>query len=78
MVCEDAKTNTNELEKAHAELQFLIVHITRKSDCAVYLENIQNLLEKSESSIYDLEKRLEQPFRRLVKTRVSLFSIFNH
>ncbi|KAK4594776.1 hypothetical protein RGQ29_018474 [Quercus rubra] len=51
MVCEDAKTNTNELEKAHAELQFLIVHITRKSDCAVYLENIQNLLEKSESSI---------------------------
>jgi len=51
MVREDAKTNTNELEKAHAELQFLIVHITRKSDCAVHLENIQNLLEKSESSI---------------------------
>lgn len=51
MVCEDAKTNTNELEKAHVELQFLIVHITRKSDCAVHLENIQNLLEKSESSI---------------------------
>ncbi|KAL4598143.1 hypothetical protein ACB092_11G038700 [Castanea dentata] len=37
--------------KAHVELQFLIVHITRKSDCAVHLENIQNLLEKSESSI---------------------------
>ena len=37
--------------KKVAKNAILIVHITRKSDCAVYLENIQNLLEKSESSI---------------------------
>ncbi|KAL7207071.1 hypothetical protein ACSBR2_019714 [Camellia fascicularis] len=41
-------------------------------------DNIQNQLGKMESSIEDIESRLECLFRRLIKTRVSLLNILNN
>ncbi|CAL5377975.1 unnamed protein product [Camellia sinensis] len=64
--CQDEETNVNEFEKVDGALK------ARKFD------SIQNQLGKMESSIQDIEDRLECLFRRLIKTRVSLLNILNN
>ncbi|KAL7207073.1 hypothetical protein ACSBR2_019716 [Camellia fascicularis] len=63
--CQDEETNGNEFEKLDGALK------AGKFNC------IQNQFGKMESSIQDIEDRLECLFRRLIKTRVSLLNILN-
>ncbi|GMP37330.1 hypothetical protein CsSME_00009059 [Camellia sinensis var. sinensis] len=64
--CQDEETNVNEFEKVDGALK------------AGKFDSIQNQLAKMESSIQDIEDRLECLFRRLIKTRVSLLNILNN
>ncbi|XP_041010589.1 uncharacterized protein LOC121254562 [Juglans microcarpa x Juglans regia] len=69
---------TNELEMLETALHSLNNQKTSKSEYSTHFENVQNFVRRLESSIEDLEERLECLFRLLIKTRVSLLNIFNH
>ncbi|EXB95390.1 hypothetical protein L484_014363 [Morus notabilis] len=49
----------------------------KKSDNTL-AENAQNELQKLEMCIQDLEEGVENLYRSLIKTRVSLLNILNH
>lgn len=66
-----------ELEKVDAALQSLIGHKKSKSDCLTNVEGVQNWLGKLETSIQDVEEGIENHFRCLLKTRVSLLNMIN-
>ncbi|KAG5526876.1 hypothetical protein RHGRI_032964 [Rhododendron griersonianum] len=74
----DEETNTNEFEKVDVALNALKGHKTSRFDGTIQVEEVQNLLQKTELSIRDIEQGLECLFRRLIKTRVSLLNILNH
>lgn len=69
--------NVKELEKVDAALQSLIGHKKSKSDCLTNVEGVQNWLGKLETSIQDVEEGIENHFRCLLKTRVSLLNMIN-
>ncbi|GMN38268.1 hypothetical protein TIFTF001_007520 [Ficus carica] len=72
--CEEVINKLNEFASTDAALNLLIV---KKSDCTSE-ENAQIELQKLEMCIQDLEEGVESLYRRLIKTRVSLFNILNH
>ncbi|KAI8533238.1 hypothetical protein RHMOL_Rhmol11G0282100 [Rhododendron molle] len=74
----DEETNMNEFDKVEVELNALKGHKTSRFDGTMQVEEVQNLLQKMELSIQDLEQGLECLFRRLIRTRVSLLNILNH
>lgn len=71
-------SETNEVEMLETALHSLINEKTSKSEYSTHFQNAQNFVGRLESSIDDLEERLECLFRLLIKTRVSLLNIFNH
>ncbi|KAL6346768.1 hypothetical protein AAG906_002884 [Vitis piasezkii] len=77
VACEEAERYLSEFEKVDSSLCTLIDHKT-KSVNQMPVDNVQNVLEKLESSIEDLEERIEFLSRHLIKTRVSLLNILNH
>lgn len=74
----DEETNTNEFDKVDVELNALKGHKTSRFDGTMQVDGVQNLLQKMELSIQDLEQGLECLFRHLIRTRVSLLNILNH
>ncbi|KAI4295503.1 hypothetical protein L6164_035545 [Bauhinia variegata] len=72
VACDSQESTMNEFEKLDAALQSLISH---KSSS---LENYQNHMENLELCIQDLEARVENVQRQLIRTRVSLLNIYNH
>ena len=74
MACEDSKTNTNELEKVDATLQRLMSHKISKSDYITHVGNVKNWLEKSESSIHDLNEMLQCLLRCLIKPELAFLT----
>ena len=74
MACEDSETNTNELEKVDAALQPLMSHKISKSDYITHVGNVKNWLEKSESSIHDLNEMLQCLLRCLIKLELAFLT----
>ncbi|XP_058780877.1 uncharacterized protein LOC131654977 [Vicia villosa] len=68
-------TDESEFAQVDVALQSFIFTKTRKLEG---INDLQNHLEKTESSIQDLEEGLEFLFRRLIKIRVSLLNILNN
>ncbi|XP_010103324.2 uncharacterized protein LOC21397507 [Morus notabilis] len=62
---------------ADAGLNLLMSYKMKKSDNTL-AENAQNELQKLEMCIQDLEEGVENLYRSLIKTRVSLLNILNH
>lgn len=74
VVCEEVN-EPNEFECADAELKLLIS--AKKSDGLVE-EKVQKKLQKLEICIQDFEENVENIYRRLIKTRVSMLNIVTH
>ncbi|XVF68034.1 hypothetical protein PTKIN_Ptkin10aG0170500 [Pterospermum kingtungense] len=68
----EEEQKTNEIANAEAALCSLI-----KSDNIKNIENVQNVLQKSELCIQDLEEGLESLYRRLIKVRVTVLNVLN-
>ncbi|XP_030501393.2 uncharacterized protein LOC115716677 [Cannabis sativa] len=77
VACEGVK-ECNEFTSANGALANLISKKTKKTDNKVEEINAQNELQSVESCIQDLEQGVENLYRRLIKTRVSLLNILNH
>nr|POF18306.1 hypothetical protein CFP56_47551 [Quercus suber] len=68
IACEGEETDGNDFEKVDAALQSLVSHKTSKCDYSIHVQNVQDWMEKLESSIQDVEEVIECLSRRLVKT----------
>lgn len=69
----DEEQALNEIARVEAAMLSLMKGKSGK----VQVENLQAELQKSESSIQDLEERIEGLFRNLIKARVTLLNVLN-
>ncbi|KAJ6692958.1 BPS1-LIKE PROTEIN [Salix purpurea] len=76
IACEAEETEVNEFEKLDSALHTLIYQKTCKSDSTGPLENVQQQLKDLDLCNQELEEGLENLYRRLIKTRVSLLNTF--
>ena len=76
IACETEETEVNEFEKLDSALHTLIYQKTSKSDNTGSLENVQQQLKDFDLCNQELEEGLENLYRRLIKTRVSLLNTF--
>jgi len=76
IACETEETEVNEFEKLDSALHTVIYQKTSKSDNTGSLENVQQQLKDFDLCNQELEEGLENLYRRLIKTRVSLLNTF--
>lgn len=72
VTCDSQETDSNEFVNVDAALQSLISHKLLSA------ENFHSHMENLEICIQDLEERVEQLSRQLIRTRVSLLNILSH
>lgn len=72
VACDSHETDSNEFVNVDAALQSLISHKL------LSVENFHSHMENLEVCIQDLEVRVEQLSRQLIRTRVSLLNILSH
>ncbi|KAK7257961.1 hypothetical protein RIF29_32312 [Crotalaria pallida] len=72
VTCDSQETEANEFVNVDAALQSVI------SQKHLNAENIRSQMENLEICIQDLEVRVEQLSRQLIRTRVSLLNILSH
>lgn len=76
--CISEETNISVVERLDLTLSSITNHHTNKSKSLIQVEDMQNSLRECGTSIKEVEEELENLYRFIIKTRVSLLNIFNH